>query len=124
MVDFKDFIDDGNFPIYLQIISYIKQKIIAGEIENDDVMPSRRILSATIGVNPNTIQKSYKILEEEGIILSQTGAKSVITINEKKVSSIREEMIGNILIESLKKLKDMGFDKKDLLSLLEKYWED
>lgn len=83
MISFDEFIIDDNSPIYLQIIRYIKQGIAAGVIGNQEEMPSRRVLSALLGVNPNTIQKAYRILEEEGIICSRSGAKSYVDLDEK-----------------------------------------
>ena len=74
MISFDHFIPNDQSPIYQQIILYIKQGIAAGVIRNGDEMPSRRTLSALLGVNPNTVQKSYKLLEEEGIISSTPGA--------------------------------------------------
>ena len=63
MISFDGFtIEDGS-PIYLQIILYIKRCIIAGTIVDGDELPSRRVLSALLGVNPNTIQKAYRLLE-------------------------------------------------------------
>ena len=50
-------------PIYLQILLYIKRGIIAGSIVDGAELPSRRVLSALLGVNPNTVQKAYKLLE-------------------------------------------------------------
>ena len=64
MISFESFVPDGNVPIYLQIVGYIKRGIVAGTIGNGAEMPSRRMLSALLGVNPNTVQKSYAMLEE------------------------------------------------------------
>ena len=82
MISFDSFIIDGILPIYLQIILFIKRGIIAGTVKNGEELPSRRVLSALLGVNPNTVQKAFAILEEEGLILSRAGAKSVINISD------------------------------------------
>ncbi len=124
MIDFKTFESTDDSPIYSQIINFVKREIIADRIKNGDIMPSRRVLSSLIGVNPNTIQKSYKLLEEEGIIISQSGAKSVITIDENNIEAIREEMIKNALLDNIKNLKHMGISKEHTLKLIEKLWED
>ena len=76
MVTFEKFVLEDTGPIYLQIIRYIKQGIAAGAIGDQEEIPSRRALSALLGVNPNTIQKAYHLLEEEGVITSRSGAKS------------------------------------------------
>ena len=63
MISFDSFIPDKILPIYLQIILFIKRGIIGGTIKNGDELPSRRVLSALLGVNPNTVQKAFAPLE-------------------------------------------------------------
>ena len=64
MITFDQFKLEDGMPIYLQIVLYIKRGIIAGVIADGDELPSRRILSALLGVNPNTVQKTYRLLED------------------------------------------------------------
>ena len=52
-------------PVYIQIIRNIKQKIVTGEIQKGERLPSRREMAVTINVNPNTVQKSLVELENE-----------------------------------------------------------
>ena len=66
---FDNFTLADGYPIYLQIIRHIKQGIAAGTIRNQEEIPSRRALSALLGVNPNTIQKAYRMLEEKCLFL-------------------------------------------------------
>ena len=62
MISFDSFIAQDGVPIYLQIVKHIKSGIVSGTVVNGDEVPSRRVLSALLGVNPNTIQKAYKIV--------------------------------------------------------------
>lgn len=88
MISFDNFIMEEGVPIYLQIVRHIKRGIASGEIKNRDEMPSRRVLSALLGVNPNTVQKAYHMLEEEKLIESRAGAGSCIVADpEKKAAS-------------------------------------
>ncbi len=124
MVDFKGFQSNDDAPIYVQIVDFVKREIVASRIVDGDVMPSRRVLSSLIGVNPNTIQKSYKILEEEGVIISQSGAKSYISINDEKIRAIKEDMIRQSLSDTISDLKHMGISKNRANELFDKYWEE
>ena len=63
-----NFIPNDKEPVYLQIIKYFKQQIVIGEFKPGDIIPSRREMAVNIKVNPNTVQKSYKEMEEMGII--------------------------------------------------------
>ena len=97
MISFNNFIMEDGSPIYLQIVLYIKRGIIAGTISDGDELPSRRILSALLGVNPNTVQKSYRILEDEGLIQSRSGAKSFMVLTSEKIEKIKEELLAATL---------------------------
>ena len=65
MISFECFPLEEGIPIYLQIIRHVKRGIVAGIVRDGDELPSRRVLSARLGVNPNTVQKAYRLLEEE-----------------------------------------------------------
>ena len=110
-------------PIYLQIVLYIKRGIIAGVIDDGDELPSRRILSALLGVNPNTVQKTYRLLEDEGLIQSHAGAKSYMVLDEEKVRRIRQELLEGDARNIVRAMKQMGLSLDEASALLKKYWD-
>ena len=122
MISFENFIMADGSPIYLQILLYIKRGIIAGIILDGDELPSRRVLSALLGVNPNTVQKAYKLLEEEGLIASRAGAKSCVVVTEAKLVEIREELLENDAKEAVAKLKLMGVSQDEAHGLIDRFW--
>ena len=124
MISFENFMMQDGSPIYLQILLYIKRGIVAGIILDGDELPSRRVLSALLGVNPNTVQKAYKILEEEGLVLSRTGAKSYMVVTTEKLMAIREELIEEDARNAISSLKMMGISKEEVHALIDKYWEN
>lgn len=124
MISFEEFILDDDSPIYMQIIRYIKQGIAAGNIGSQEEVPSRRALSALLGVNPNTIQKAYHMLEEEGIIVSRSGAKSFTCVEESTVERIRWELMTNSTIQWVKNMKQLGVGREEAAELFERIWEE
>lgn len=122
MISFENFNMKDGSPIYLQILLYIKRGIIAGIICDGDELPSRRVLSALLGVNPNTVQKAYKQLEDEGLIQSRAGAKSYVVVTEEKLTEIRAELLEADAKEAVAKLKLMGVSQEGAHSLIDKYW--
>lgn len=124
MISFEEFILDDDSPIYMQIIRYIKQGIAAGSIGNQEEVPSRRALSALLGVNPNTIQKAYHMLEEEGIIVSRSGAKSFTCVEESTVERIRWELTVNSTLQWVKTMKQLGVDREEASALFERIWDE
>jgi GntR family transcriptional regulator len=123
MISFEDFNIDGNAPIYMQILLYIKRGIVACRVNDGDELPSRRVLSALLGVNPNTVQKAYRMLEDEQLISSRTGAKSYMILDQVKIEQVREQLLKNDILNIVTALKQMGITKPEALSLVEKYWE-
>ena len=123
MITFDQFKLEDGMPIYLQIVLYIKRGIIAGVIDDGDELPSRRILSALLGVNPNTVQKTYRLLEDEGLIQSHAGAKSYMVLDEVKVRRIRQELLEGDARNIVSAMKQMGLSLDEASALLKKYWD-
>ena len=123
MISFENFMMEDGMPIYLQIILFVKRGIIAGVIADGDELPSRRVLSALLGVNPNTVQKAYRMLEEEGLIQSHSGAKSYVVLDEAVKERICSELLESDAKSVIHSLRQMGLTKEDAVALIEKYWE-
>jgi DNA-binding transcriptional regulator YhcF (GntR family) len=122
MIDFSCLSFHDLSPIYQQIVRHVKLGLISGMIMKGEEMPSRRILSAQLSVNPNTIQKAYRIMEEEGLIMSFAGSKSIICCNEKKVEQIKEELVTRESLQFIETVKHMGFDLCSTTNLISKLW--
>ena len=122
MITFDDFLMLDTSPIYVQILLYIKRGAVAGTIRDGDELPSRRMLSARLGVNPNTVQKAYRLLEEEGLIRSHAGAKSCMVLDEETVERIRGELLEEDARQAVHKLKQMGVSMEEALDLIRRYW--
>ena len=60
-------------PIYTQIIRYLKKSIVKGELKGGERILSVRECAGELKVNPNTIQRAYTQLEDEGLIYTQRG---------------------------------------------------
>ena len=124
MVDFSAFVPEDGLPIYLQIIRHVKRAIAAGTVQAGDELPSRRVLSAQLGVNPNTVQKAYKLLEDEGIISSRSGAKSEIALSPDVVEQFRRQLLEQEAGLLVRALRQAGLEKESALALLERLWDE
>lgn len=123
MISFEDFVMEPGVPIYLQILRYIKRGVAAGTIRDGDELPSRRVLSALLGVNPNTVQKAYRVLEEEALIESHTGARSYMVLDAATTRRIRAELLESDVLALIQAMRQMGVEKQDALALAETLWE-
>ena len=123
MIDFEKIKLDQSQPIYSQLVDFVKQGLASGEIETGDEMPSRRVLSALLGINPNTVQKAYAQLEAEKLISSHSGAKSYVSATEGKVAEVKAELTVDGGKQAIAILKAAGYSKAEALTALEKYWD-
>jgi GntR family transcriptional regulator len=72
-IDFR-----SGIPIYIQIMDQVKHMIATGELKPDDQLPTVRQLAADLRINFNTVARSYKLLDEAGIISTQQGRGTYI----------------------------------------------
>lgn len=124
MISFEEFHSVEGIPIYLQMIRHVKEGLASGRIGDGDELPSRRILSATLAVNPNTVQKAYRQLEEEGLIQSRPGAGSRITASSQQVAQIRRELFRTEVRDTVAAMKRMGLGKEEALDLLRRLYDE
>ncbi len=122
VLDFTQLSLQDTSPIYLQIIRYIKIKIAANQIANGDELPSRRMLSTILNVNPNTVQKAYKQIEQDGLLVSYAGSKSILVFDETVVTDIRHELIAEEASNFITSLKQIGISKEEAGNLLASMW--
>ena len=113
MVSFEGFRAVDGVPIYLQIQTYIRRGCVAGTIRDGDELPSRRVLSALLGVNPNTVQKAYRLLEEEGVLVSRAGARSCVQVDGAQVARIREALLREEVGDLVSALRQMGVTREE-----------
>ena len=124
MISFDAFTWDSESPIYHQIVRFIKRGVAAGSIRDGEEMPSRRVLSARLGVNPNTIQKAYRILEEEGLVISYAGAKSYITLAPGQMAAVRRQLVEAEVRRLADGLRQSGLTREEALLLLKQVWDE
>ncbi len=124
LVSFDQFSLAEGSPIYSQIIRFIKAGIVAGTIADGDEFPSRRALSALLGVNPNTIQKACRMLEEEGLLQSRMGAKSFIAVTEAEAEAIRVQLLEEDALALVQAIRRMGVSREEARCLLERLWDE
>lgn len=124
MISFHSLVLHKKEPVYLQICRYIKQRILMQEIKDYEELPSRRELAMQLSINPNTVQKAYKLLEEEHIIRTISNVKSVIVVNDEIIESIRSEFVESDIKEFIQNCKNSGMSFQKVIELLTKYWDE
>lgn len=121
-----DFKFDGNTPIYLQIVDYIKTQIISKKYLPSQKIPSVRELSFMFSVNPNTIQKALDKLEDLGLIYTESTNGKFVTNNQEIIENIKQSTIAQMIDNFFVNIEKMGLSKNEVLDIIndkEKLWK-
>ena len=84
---------DKRIPIYEQLKHRLKQAIVNGEYEAGAVLPSRREMAQSYKVNPNTVQRALKELEEEALIMTGNNVPSQVTNDSNRIENLLKKFI-------------------------------
>lgn len=111
---------DAHKPIYLQIADSICDKILSREMCEDERIASVREYGAELGVNPNTVMRTYEYLQNIDIIYNKRGIGYFVSPNA--VSTIRSkqkrEFIDSYLPQLQKKITLLNISVDELSSIL------
>lgn len=103
---------NSSLPIYEQLVRKMKENILKGYLKAGDSLPSVRNMARQIGVTPNTIQKAYRMLEQENVIVTIRGkgafvaeSKPIVNLEEKlmEYKGQLKPLIGDMLYHGMKK---------------------
>lgn len=109
-------------PVYVQVVRYFKEQIATGAIVAGQEVPSRREIAASLKINPNTAQRAYKEMEEQGLIHTERNHPSRITMDQSILNGVREELILQAIDVFLESVKSINVPVNELLELVkEKY---
>ncbi len=111
---------DNKKPIYENIVTTYKEYIDLGVYKVNDKLPSVRSIADLYGINPNTVQKSFNILEKDGYV--QTIPKKGIYV--KKDINVSSNSVESIVKDEIRKIKKSGITKDELLKIMEVIYND
>jgi len=102
-------------PVYQQIIGQIKRDIALGRLIKDEKLPTVRQLARQLAINPNTIAKAYRQLEQEGIIVTKPGAGAFVADLDSSLSrAVRKKLLSEELERIAVEAYHMQIDKETL----------
>ena len=80
-------------PIYEQVKTTLRKLIVLGAMSPDEKLPSVRELASQLVINPNTIQRAYRELEQEGYIISIPGKGSYANLSAQVDEGRKKELL-------------------------------
>ena len=105
-------------PIYAQIVAQVGRAIARGDLAPGDKLPAVRRLAGELVINPNTVARAYTLLEQQGLVLSKTGAGTFVSdprLRDKDAAQVNvlAERMDNIITQGL----NIGLGGRDLAEM-------
>lgn len=116
-IDYK-----SRVPIYDQITAGIIRLKTLGVLSPHDKLPSVRSFAIQLGINPNTVQKAYAILEAEGVIYSVSGKGSFISDDSRATDAILTAAKDDFK-RAAEEAQRMGLDRDTLIKIIEETYK-
>jgi len=112
-------------PAFRQLVDQIRLQVAGGRLKPGDEIPSTRVLSAEIGLNPMTISRAYALLEEEGILERRPGLPLVVRARSSATSAAtRNAQLTKTLRPAASVARQLGISGKDAGDLLRRLVDD
>ena len=108
---------NSNKSIYLQICDSIYERILCGDLQPDERIPSVREYGAEIGVNPNTIMRSYEKLTSEGVIYNKRGIGyfTASDARERVLEAEKKQFLNEELPMMVRRMNLLGISEDDII---------
>ena len=111
-------------PIYSQLVEQIETMIFSGYYPPGSRLPSVRDMAQEAAVNPNTMQRAFSKLEEDGLIITHRTSGRSITEDSNMIKKAKTKVAQDQIAEFLGKMQKLGFEQKEILSILAKMLEE
>ena len=99
-------------PVYLQVIDQVKRDIALSRLVEGDRLPTVRELAIRLAINPNTMAKAYKLLEQEGVIVTKAGAGAFVAAVESGLNkTVKKRIISEAMERTAVDAYHMRVDK-------------
>lgn len=102
-------------PVYLQIVSRIRADILSGVYEADQQIPSVRQLAFEAGVNPNTMQRAFSVLEDEQLFVTRGTVGRFITNDTEVLKRARDTLRRETIARLLEDAQTAGISPDELI---------
>ncbi|HEX6971328.1 MAG TPA: GntR family transcriptional regulator [Limnochordia bacterium] len=105
-------------PIYQQIIDEVRRRLARGELRPGDQIPSQREMATLIRVNPNTVQRAYREMEQAGLVSTARGQGTYISVPLERVAEIRREMAREALMAFVREMAGLGIGREQAVHMV------
>lgn len=118
LLDYRD-----KRPIYEQVVEKLEKLIMGGALETDSRMPSVRAMGMDLAVNPNTIQRAYNQLEQEGYLYTVSGRGSFVAPESEWREGKKKKMLAEWRLVT-ERAREAGLTREQLAGQLNQIYEE
>ncbi len=111
-------------PVYLQVVDYFKKKMALGELKAGDEMPSRRELANDLKINPNTVQKAFKEMEDQQLITTERNRPSRVTTDDVILKHIRSEIVDDAVAVFVEAIQELDVSVDELVEKIKRQYKE
>lgn len=112
-------------PIYEQITRQIKAKILGGELQPEEALPSMRLLAKELRISVITTKRAYEELEREGLITSQTGRGSFVApVSSERLREAQLRTVEDHLTDAVQAARLVGLSADEFAELARTLFEE
>ena len=105
----------SRLPIYEQLYESVLRMAAIGALESGESLPSVRTAAQELGVNPNTVQKAYGMLERDGVIHSVPGKGSFLSESET-ARKLQRKIVEKNLTETIHSAAECGIRREEIIA--------
>lgn len=109
---------DTTQPIYKQIMEEFKKKMIRGELKTGDKILSQREYAGHAAINPNTVQRAYREMENIQLVETLRGQGTFVSVSEQMLDDIKREMAKKLLNTFIYEMKSLGFSSDEICKMI------
>lgn len=124
MVSFTGLKFHERAPVYQQIAEHLKRQILLDVVQDGDAMPSRRELAAQTGINPNTAQKAYRLMTEEGYLRTEGNNVSTVCLTPDVRERIENELTRGLVQRFVEEAQENHLSYKKVIALVSELWDE
>lgn len=114
---------EGKSPIYEQLFDGIARQINTGALRANERLPAVREVAKQLGINPNTVQKTYGLLEQAGLIYSIPAKGSYVSSGVEASAALHADALRK-LEAAMTAARRGGISLEETKDMAEKIWSE
>lgn len=108
-------------PIYIQLTQKLQYSILNGRLLPGENLPSIRNMAAILCLNVNTVARSYRLLNQDGLIYTHRNKNYTVTSDSDFINQKRLQEVQLLCRNYIRAMSESGFSPEDILFFVQEY---